>query len=61
MLATGHGTKGIHLGPVTGKTVAQFVLDDCARVPEEMEAFRPGRFAEVVDADFYASSRNVEE
>lgn len=61
VLATGHGTKGIHLGPVTGKTVAQFVLSGCARVPEEMEEFLPGRFAEVGDADFYASSRNVEE
>ncbi len=61
VLATGHGTKGIHLGPITGRTVAQFVLGGCARVPEAMEPFLPGRFTGLGEADFFASSQGVEE
>ena len=61
VLATGHGTKGIHLGPVTGRTVAEYILGGCMRVPELLEIFQPGRFNEAVEGDFYASSQRVEE
>ena len=61
VLATGHGTKGIHLGPITGRTVAQYILGGCDQVPEEITAFLPSRFAGVAESDFYASSQRVEE
>ena len=61
VLATGHGTKGVHLGPITGRIVAQYILGGCNQVPEEIEAFLPLRFAEVTESDFYASSQQVEE
>jgi glycine oxidase len=61
VLATGHGTKGVHLGPITGRIVAQYILGGCNQVPEEIEAFLPLRFAEVAESDFYASSQRVEE
>ena len=44
-LATGHGTKGIHLAPITGKVVAQLIVDGKTDVPVPMEAFSPARFA----------------
>lgn len=40
--ATGHGRMGITLAPVTGKLVADLVLDGAA--PPELEAFRIERF-----------------
>ena len=61
VLATGHGTKGVHLGPITGRTVAQYILGGCDQVPEEIMEFLPLRFAEVAESDFYASSQRVEE
>ena len=61
VLATGHGTKGIHLGPVTGRNVAEYVLGGCLQVPELIEFFSPARFAGAAEADFYASSQLVEE
>jgi glycine oxidase len=61
VLATGHGTKGIHLGPITGRTVAQYILEGCGQTPEEMKTFSPGRFASVGEGDFYASSQKAEE
>ena len=61
VLATGHGTKGIHLGPITGRTVAQYILEGCGQTPEEMKPFSPGRFASVDEGDFYASSQKAEE
>lgn len=61
VLATGHGTKGIHLGPVTGRTVAEYILGGCLRVPELLEIFLPDRFSEIGERDFYASSQRVEE
>ena len=61
VLATGHGTKGVHLGPITGRTVAQYILGGCNKVPEEITAFSPSRFAGVAESDFYASSQRVEE
>ena len=61
VLATGHGTKGIHLGPITGRTVAQYILEGCDQVPEEMKPFSPGRFGSGGEQDFYASSQKAEE
>ena len=61
VLATGHGTKGIHLGPITGRTVADYILGGYGQVPELMQAFLPERFSRVGDEDYYASSQRVEE
>ena len=61
VLATGHGTKGVHLGPITGRTVAQYILGGSDTLPEEMTAFSPDRFSGVDESDFYASSQRVEE
>jgi D-amino-acid dehydrogenase len=42
-VATGHGRMGITLGPVTGKLLAQVILEGAA--PPELEPFRIERFA----------------
>jgi glycine/D-amino acid oxidase-like deaminating enzyme len=55
VLATGHTTKGIHLGPITGRIVADYILQGCNQVPEEMTSFLPDRFAGHAAADFHAS------
>lgn len=60
-LATGHSTKGIHLGPVTGRIVASYVLTGTPGVDLDMSIFLPDRFAGFVDVDFYASGLQVEE
>ncbi|MBI4336584.1 MAG: FAD-dependent oxidoreductase [Chloroflexi bacterium] len=44
-LATGHGTKGIHLAPVTGRIMADLVLRGKTEAPVPVEAFSPARFA----------------
>ena len=61
VLATGHTTKGIHLGPITGRVVADYIMGGCVKVPEEIEAFLPNRFADLAAADFHASGRLVDE
>ena len=61
MLATGHTTKGIHLGPITGRVVADYILHGRTEVPVDMEAFLPSRFGDHSDAEFRASARRVEE
>ena len=61
VLATGHTTKGIHLGPITGRVVADYIMGGCVKVPEEIEAFLPNRFADLATADFHASGRLVDE
>ena len=42
-VATGHGRMGITLGPVTGKLLAEVILEGAA--PRELEPFRIERFA----------------
>ena len=42
-LATGHGRMGITLGPITGKLMAQVILEGAA--PRELEPFRIERFS----------------
>ena len=44
MLATGHGTKGIHLAPFTGKVITDLILRGKSDVPVEMDMFLPQRF-----------------
>ena len=61
LLATGHTTKGIHLGPITGRIIADYVRVGSSNVVPDMSPFLPDRFADFADADFYASSRRVEE
>ena len=41
-VATGHGRMGITLGPITGKLLAQVILEDAA--PPELEPFGIERF-----------------
>ena len=69
MLATGHTTKGIHLGPITGRIIADYIFQGSTDAIAEMEAFLPDRFANpstgsgqaLAQTDFYASSQRVEE
>ena len=61
VLATGHTTKGIHLGPVTGRIVADTILNGASTVPVEMKAFLPDRFAATPAQDFHTSGQRVEE
>ena len=44
-LATGHGTKGIHLAAITGKAVAQLIVYGKSDLPVPLEALSPARFA----------------
>ena len=60
VLATGHGHKGVHLGPITGRTVARFILGGGARVPDEMDPFLPGRLAGMGEAGSCAGSQSPE-
>ena len=61
MLATGHTTKGIHLGPITGKLIAETITLGSPQTDIDLSGFLPDRFAELRDADFYASGRRVDE
>ena len=61
MLATGHTTKGIHLGPITGKIIANTILDGSPNVGIDLTEFLPDRFADVDQETFYVSSQNVDE
>lgn len=61
VLATGHGTKGVHLGPVTGRTLAEYVMAGCVQVPELLKAFSPARFSAESNPDFYAAGQRAEE
>ena len=44
-LATGHGTKGIHLSAITGRIVADQIVRGSSDVSVPVEAFLPERFA----------------
>jgi glycine oxidase len=61
ILATGHTTKGIHLGPITGRIIADYIRDGLAQTAADWEAFLPSRFANAGPADYYASGQTVEE
>jgi glycine/D-amino acid oxidase-like deaminating enzyme len=61
VLATGHTTKGIHLGPSTAKAVTEYIQGGCKQVPASIELFLPDRFAGMTDADFQTAGLNVDE
>ena len=61
VLATGHTTKGIHLGPSTAKAVTQYIQGGCKQVPSSMELFLPDRFAGMTETDFQTAGLNVDE
>ena len=50
-LATGHGTKGIHLALVTGRIIADLLTHGSTDLSVPLEAFSPGRFMNAVSAD----------
>ena len=60
-LATGHGTKGIHLGPITGRIIADYIQRGVTQAVPDMSEFVPDRFADLGDADFLPAARSVEE
>lgn len=61
LLATGHTTKGIHLGPVTGRTIADYISRGSTESVSDMTEFLPDRFADFADAEFLPAAQAVEE
>ena len=61
LLATGHTTKGIHLGPMTGRIIADYVRQGSTHAVSDMTEFLPDRFADFTDADFLPAAQTVEE
>jgi len=61
MLATGHTTKGIHLGPITGKFIAETITEGSPQTDIDLSGFLPDRFASLGQADFHASGQRVDE
>ena len=61
ILATGHGTKGIHLAPATGRVVADYVLRGKTESQVDMRAFLPARFAGEQAHDYWAAGEKAEE
>ena len=61
LLATGHTTKGIHLGPITGRIIADYICRGSTRVVSDMRQFLPDRFADFTDADFLPAARATDE
>ena len=61
LLATGHTTKGIHLGPITGRIIADYVCRGPTDVVSDMSEFLPDRFADFTDADFLVAAQTVDE
>ena len=47
-LATGHGTKGIHLSAITGRILADLMVRGDTEVPVPVDAFSPLRFAYLI-------------
>ena len=63
-LATGHTTKGIHLGPITGRIIADYVTHGSPQGPMDpvdLDDFLPLRFLDIPSPDFSASSLRAEE
>ncbi len=44
-VATGHGTKGIHLAPITARVITDLVARGATEAPVPLEPFLPDRFA----------------
>ena len=60
-LATGHTTKGIHLGPITGRIIADYILSSSTEVVSDMSEFLPDRFTDFDDADYLVAAQTVDE
>ena len=61
LLATGHTTKGIHLGPITGRIITDYICRGSTHAVPDMGQFLPDRFADFADADFLSDVQAVEE
>ena len=61
MLATGHTTKGVHLGPVTGRIISSWILQGQPDVEFDVDPFLPDRFIDMAQPDFQLSGQQVEE
>ena len=61
LVATGHTTKGIHLGPITGRIITDYICRGATDVVEDMAEFLPDRFADLADADYIPAARAVDE
>ena len=61
LLATGHTTKGIHLGPITGRIIADYICRGSTQVVSDMSQLLPDRFADFADADFLSAAQAAEE
>ena len=61
LLATGHTTKGIHLGPITGRIIADYISRGSTGAVSDMGEFLPDRFAGFADADFLSAAQAAEE
>ena len=61
LLATGHTTKGIHLGPITGRIITDYICRGSTQIVSDMSEFLPERFADFADADFFTAARIAEE
>ncbi len=60
-LATGHTTKGIHLGPITGRIIADYISGGSTQAVSDMSEFLPDRFADFADSDFLVAAQSAEE
>ncbi len=61
LLATGHATKGIHLGPITGRIIADYVRHGSTNAVSDMTQFLPNRFANITNPDFLPAAKTAEE
>ena len=61
LLATGHTTKGIHLGPITGRIIADYICRGSTEGVSDMSEFLPDRFVDFADADFLPAAHAAEE
>ena len=61
LLATGHTTKGVHLAPITGRIITDYICRGSTQAVSDMGQFLPDRFADFADADFLPAARAVEE
>ena len=60
-LATGHTTKGIHLGPITGRIITDYICHGTTQAVSDMSEFLPDRFADFADPDYLAAAQAAEE
>jgi hypothetical protein len=51
----------IHLGPIAGRIIADYIFESSTDALTNVETFLPDRFANLSLVDFYASGQRVEE